>query len=339
MMDWFRLSLALIAARFRSRAELETELLALRHQLAVYQRSDKRPRLRPADRVLWSALSRLSGDWRQFLFIVQPETVIRWRRRKFREHWARLSKRGPGRPRVSRETRDLIADMSRANALWGAPRIMGELRAIGIEVSKSTVETYMVRMPHGSGQGWFTFLRNHSRHIVSIDFFIAPTARYDVLYVFVVLENHRRKIRHIAVTAHPTAEWTARQLLAAFSFEDGPRYLQRDRDGIYGHEFQQLVRTLGTRELISSPRSPWQNPYVERVIGSIRRECLDHVIVLNERHLIRVLREYVAYYNERRCHQALEFDTPAGRAVQHKGRVVPIPHLGGLYHHYERQSA
>jgi transposase InsO family protein len=177
------------------------------------------------------------------------------------------------------------------------------------------------------------------RDIVSIDFLVAPTVRYELLYVFVVLDNHRRHIRHIAVTAHPTAQWTARQLLEAFAFEDGPRYLQRDRSGIFGRQFQRMVRAIGTQELISSPGSPLQNAYVERVIGSIRRECLDHVIVFSERHLTRVLREYVTYYNERRCHQALEFDAPTGRDVQRDGRVVPIPHLGGLHHHYERQAA
>ena len=231
--------------------------------------------------------------------------------------------------------------MSKANPLWGAPRIQAELAKVGIEVAKSTVERYMVRRSKPPSPTWRAFLQNHVRDLVSIDFFVVPTANFRLLFVFLVLSNHRRRILHFNVTEHPTAEWTAQQIVEACPWDDAPRHLLRDRDGIYGAEFRKRVHGLGIQEVLTAARSPWQNPYVERVIGSIRRECLDHVVVLSERHLRRLLSDYFDYYHRWRTHYALEMDSPEGRAVQDGklGGVVELPEVGGLHHHYERLAA
>ena len=328
--------------QFRSRLSLHLEILALRHQLGVYQRTVKRPRVRSADRLLWSWLSRRWGGWQQALVFVQPSTVIQWRRRRFREHWRKLSRSGkPGRPTVSEEVRALIRQMSSANSTWGAPRIVGELHMIGIDLAKSTVEKYMVRRRGSPSPNWQAFLRNHVQDLVSIDFFVVPTIRNRILYVFLVLATDRRRVVHFNVTANPTAEWTAQQMVEAFPWESPPKYLLRDRDAIYGAAFRKRVASLDFEEILTAPRSPWQNPYVERLTGTIRRECLDHVIVLNERHLKRVLRGYFDYYHRWRTHLSLGMEAPVPRAVQaaDRGNVFAIPEVGGLHHHYERRAA
>jgi transposase InsO family protein len=333
---------ACFASTVRSLASTQIEILALRHQLATYQRSAKRLRIKPADRILWSWIARLWPGWRDCLIIVQPRTVIAWQRRRFRDHWRRLSNSGkPGRPTVAREVRDLIRRMSSANPLWGAPKIIDELRKIGIDVVKSTVEKYMVRSPTPSTPTWITFLRNHAPDMISIDFFVVPTVRFHILFVFLILVHERRRVLHYNVTTNPSAEWTAQQIVEAFPWDEVPRYLLRDRDGIYGAHFRRRVKNMGIEEVMIARRSPWQNPYVERLIGSVRRECLDHPIVLNERHLKKILARYLRYYHGWRVHQTLEMDTPGGRPVQHQdhGEVVEIPELGGLHHHYERQAA
>jgi transposase InsO family protein len=276
--------------------------------------------------------------------IVQPETVIAWRRRKFREHWRRLSRAGkPGRPVIPRQVRDLIRRMSSGKALWGAPRSVGELRKVGIELPKSTVEKYMVRRrkPRSPTCTWRAFLKNHIKEIVAIDFFIVPTVRNQILFVFLVLTHERRRVLHFSVTAHPTAEWTAQQMIEAFPWDPPPKYLLRDRDGIYGFRFQRRVKNMGFEEVLIAPRSPWQSPYIERLIGTIRRECLDHIIVFNERHLTRVLVSYLRYYHRWRIHQSLEMDCPEHQAVHlaDRGRVIAVAEVGGLHHHYERIAA
>jgi transposase InsO family protein len=327
---------------FRSRIALQTEILALRHQLAVYQRTCARPHLKPADRILWAWVSRIWAGWRDTLVIVQPKTVIAWRRRKFREHWIKLTRSGkPGRPAVAKEVRDLIRRLSAANSLWGSPRILGELRKIGINVAKSTVEKYMVRHRKPPSPTWRAFLNNHAKAIVAIDFFVVPTVRHRILHVFLVLTHDRRRVLHFNVTTNPTAEWTAQQIVEAFPWEVSAKYLLRDRDKIYGETFQKRVRNMGFEEVLTAPRSPWQNPYVERLIGSIRRECLDHVIVLNERHLRRVLTSYFGYYHRSRTHLSLEMDCPEHREVHgvDGGRVIELPDVDGLHHHYERRAA
>jgi len=324
---------------FRSRASLQMEILALRHQLAVYQRQPVRPRLRTSDRLLWSWIARVWTQWQNVLVIVQPKTVVAWQRRRFRDHWRRLSR--PGRPPASPEIRSLIRRMSSANTLWGAPRILGELRKIGIDVAKSTVKRYMVQGPRRGSPTWKTFLRNHARELVSVDFFVVPTVRFRVLFVFLVLATDRRKVIHYNVTEHPTSEWTSRQILQAFPWDTVPRYVLRDRDSIYGSAFRQTVQNLEMTEILTAHRCPWQNPYVERLIGSIRRECLDHVIVFNEDHLRRILTEYFRYYHRWRTHRSLEMDVPDGRSIQgpELGDVIQMPEVGGLHHHYEREAA
>ena len=338
----FGLLLRALLSPFRSRAALELEILALRHQLAVYQRTCKRPRLKPADRILWSWLSRLWSGWRNVIVIVQPRTVIAWRRRKFREHWTKLTRSGKhGRPAMAKEVRDLIRRMSSANPLWGSPRILGELSRIGIVVAKSTVEKYKVRSRKPPSPTWKAFLKNHIKDIIAIDFFVVPTVRHKALFVFLVLAHDRRRVLHFNVTSNPTAKWTAQQIVEAFPWEPPPKYLLRDRDKIYGAAFQNRVRNMGFEEILSAPRSPWQNPYVERLIGSIRREVLDHVIVLNERHLRRVVGKYLDYYHRSRTHLSLKMDCPEHRDPHPKdhGRVIEIADVGGLHHHYERRAA
>jgi putative transposase len=222
-----------------------------------------------------------------------------------------------------------------------APRIVGELRKLGIDVATSTVETYRVRPERPSSPTWKTFVKNHVQDLVALDFFVVPTVRHTVLFVLVILAHHRRRVVHFNVTEHPTAQWTAQQVVEAFPWETAPRYLLRDRDRIYSVAFRQRVRNRGTEEVVIAPRSPWQNPYVERLIGSLRRECLDHVIVLHENHLRRILMSYLAYYHRWRTHRALAMDTPSSHAVQSAelGRVWEVSEVGGLHHHYERDAA
>jgi putative transposase len=231
--------------------------------------------------------------------------------------------------------------MSRANPLWGAPRIHGELLKLGIEVSQPTVSKYMIRHRKPPSQTWRTFLKNHAQDIVSVDFFTVPTGTFRVLYVFLVLSNQRRRVVHFNVTESPTAVWTGQQIVEAFPWDTAPRYLIRDRDGKYGEDFVRRVESLGIRNVLISARSPWQNPYVERVIGSIRRDCLDHTIIFNERHLRRVLKEYIQYYNENRTHLGLEKDCPDPRSIENPdlGSVQSEPMVGGLHHRYFRQAA
>ena len=331
---------ACFANAFRSRAALQMEILALRHQLAVHERSAKRPRLRPGDRILWSWIARFWSGWRDALVIVQPRTVIAWQRRRVRDHWRRLCQPGkPGRPAIAKEVRDLIRKMSSSNPTWGSPRIVGELRKIGIDVTKSTVEKYMVRHRKPSSPTWEAFLRNHLADTIAIDFFVVPTVRFHVLYVFLILAHDRRRALHFNVTMNPSAEWTTQQIVEAFPWDEVPRYLLRDRDGIYGEHFKRRVRNMGIEQVVIARRSPWQSPYVERLIGSIRRECLDHVVLLNERHLKRLLFRYLRYYHAWRPHQSLDMDAPDGRAVQDIGEVIEIDEVGGLHHHYERRAA
>jgi transposase InsO family protein len=243
----------------------------------VLQRSAaKRPKLTSGDRLFWTCLSRLWCDWRSALAIVTPETVVAWHRAAFRLFWTWKVRHGQrGRPLVSREVRDLIRKMCRENPLWGAPRIHGELLKLGIHIAESSVSKYMVRRNKMPSQNWRTFLENHAQQLVFIDFLTVPTIRFQVLYLFLVLAHDRRRILHFNVTAHPTAEWTGQQVREAFPFAQLPRYLLRDRDAIFGHDFREQLRDMGICEVLSAPRSPWQRAYVERVMGSICRECLD----------------------------------------------------------------
>jgi len=322
---------------------MEIEILALRHQLAVLQRrTQKRPSLRTADRLLWVILSRVWERWRAALVIVKPETVIAWQRKGFRLYWRWKSRAGKsGRPCVSREIRELIRQMSSANPLWGAPRIHGELLKLGIQISQATVAKYMMRQRKPPSQTWRTFLDNHLVQLVAIDFLVVPTVGFRLLFVFVVVAHQRRHAIHFNVTAHPTAEWTGQQIAEAFPWDTAPRYLLHDRDCIYGAAFRQRVGEMEICEVLTALRSPWQNPYAERFIGSLRRECLDHIVVFNEASLRHILKAYFEYYEHSRTHLALEKDAPESRAIQPReaGIVVELPQVGGLHHRYERRAA
>src|SRR5271166_5944138 len=326
MLTFLTTLLVTVSSISRSRAALELENLALRHQIGVLQRSArKRPRLTPMDRLLRVWLSRIWSDWRAALAIVKPETVVAWHRKSFRLFCTSKIRRGqPGRPTVPREVRELIRRMCRENPSWGAPRIHGELLKLGIDIGESSVTKYMVRCRKPPSQTWRAFLKNHAQQLVSIDFFTVPTIRFQVPYVFLVLAHDRRRILHFNVTAHPTAAWAGQQLQEAFPFDQLPRYLLRDRDAIFGYEIRGKVRDMGIQEVLSTPRSPWQRAYVERVIGSLRRECLDHLIVCNETSLYRHLKSYFDYYHRSRTHLSLAKDAPVPRPGQppEMGRVM-----------------
>ena len=284
MIELCRLIWCGLIGLFRSRALLEIEILTLRHQVNILRRkSPKRPTFGRIDRLVFVGLYGLAPGVLSALAIVRPETVIRWHRAGFRLYWRWRSRPCGGRPKVSMDVRELIRDISSANPLWGAPRIHGELLKLGIEVGQTTVAKYMVRGRRPPSQGWKTFLRNHANGIASMDLFVVPTISFRLLYGFLIL--HHGEILWIGTTAHPNAEWIARQLPEAFGWEEAPRYIIRDRDRAYGDIVVRRLRTMGIRDRPTSPRSPWQNGYCERLIGSIRRDCLDHVVVFGEQHL------------------------------------------------------
>ena len=333
--------LAATRSSLRSQRELALENLALRQQLAVLKCTAKRPKLSTADRLFWVALSRLWTGWPHALILVKPDTVIRWHRKGFKLYWTWKSRHRAGRPRIDAEIRMLIRRMARENPIWGAPRIHGELLKLGFEVSEATVSRYMPRRRKPPSQNWRTFLQNHAKDLVSVDFFVVPTATFRVLYVFLVLEHDRRCIAHCNVTEGPSARWTGQQLVNAFPYDSAPKYLIRDRDNIYGANFIRRARAMGIEQVLTAPRSPWQNAYCERVIGTLRRECLDHVIVLGEEHVRRILRKYLDYYHSSRTHLALDKDAPEPRE-RHSidaGKVIALPMVGGLHHRYTRRAA
>jgi putative transposase len=326
----------------RSRAALHLEILALRHQLQVLERS-RRPRLRltAADRLLWVWFSRIWAQWRPALVLVQPATVVAWHRRGFRLVRTWKSRHRGGRPTVPAEVRELIRVMSHANPLWGAPRIHGELQKLGIVLSQSTIAKYIgSRQRRPPSQTWRTFLANHVGQVMAADFFVVPTATYRLLFVLVILAHERRRVVHIAVTDHPTCAWTAQHLRNAFPNDERPSYLVHDRDGAFTGIADTLA-AMQIQEVLTAPRSPWHNAYVERFIGSMRRECLDHVIVLSAAGLQRIVNAYVAYYMRSRTHLSLEKDSPTPRPVMPPttGRIVALPQVNGLHHRYDRAAA
>jgi putative transposase len=326
---------------FAPRLELIAENLALRQQLALLSRTAKRPKLRTQDRLFWSTLSSLWKNWRSALIIIKPDTVVRWHREGFRNYWRWKSKaRNSGRPKIDSEIRELIRRMSEENPLWGAPRIQAELKLLGFNMAESTVAKYRLKIRKPPSQTWKTFLSNHAETIAGIDFFTVPTATFRNLYCFIILIHSRRQIVHFNVTDHPTAAWTAQQMIEAFPEDASPRFLLRDRDSIYGAEFCSRVKGMQIEQLITAPHSPWQSPYVERVIGSIRRECLNHLIVLSQEHLRKVLNGNVRYYNNTRPHESLGKNSPIPRVIESakKGPIISIPEVGGLHHRYQRAA-
>jgi hypothetical protein len=255
----------LIRSLIAPRTSLVAENLALRQQLTVLNRKIHRPQLHRRDRFFWVILSRFWKNWREVLIIVKPETVIKWHRQGFKLYWRWKSKAPVGRPKIDKEIRELIKRMSLENPLWGTPRIQSELRLLGFDLAESTVAKYRVRGSASPSQTWKTFLANHAKQIAAIDFGAVPTLTFRNLYCFIILLHDRRKVIHFNVTAHPTAEWTARQLIEAFPEDSAPRYLLRDRDQIYGEDFRLRVQGMQIEEVITAPRSPFQNPYAERV--------------------------------------------------------------------------
>ena len=325
MWDACKVLWSLLIGLFRSRASLEAEILILRQQIIVLRRTaPKRLSFNGLDRLIFVRLHRLFPDLRDALAVVRPETVIRWHRAGFRAYWRWRSRPRRGRPTVPLEVRGLIREMSLANPLWGAPRIHGELLKLGIAIGQTSVAKYMTRGRRAApSQGWRTFLRNHADGIAAIDLFVVPTISFRLLYGLLILRHDRRRLLWLGATA-------------ACGWDEPPRYLIRDRDRSYGEVFVRRVRAMGIRDRPTSPRSPWQNGYAERLIGSIRRECIDHVIVFGERHLRHLLRSYLAYYNETRTHLSLDKDAPISRAIEAVGRIIGRPILGGLHHQYVR---
>jgi transposase InsO family protein len=329
--------LAVVALPFKSKLRLEAENAVLRHQLIVLRRTLRgRVRLKNHDRWFFIQLYRWFPAILEILTIIRPETLVRWHRAGFRCYWRWKSSPPGGRPQIGAELREMIRRISVENPLWGAPRIHGELLKLGFEVAQSSVAKYMVKRRGLPGQGWRTFLHNHALDIAAMDLFIVPTIGFDLLYAFVIVRLGRRDLVWTNVTAYPTADWVARQITEAFPWNEAPRYIIRDRDRIYGAVVTRRLRAMGIRDKPTAPASPWQNGSVERLIGSIRRECVDHIIVLGEAHLRRILKSYTHYYNETRTHLALHKDAPVSRPVQRTGVVRSRAILGGLHHHYAR---
>jgi transposase InsO family protein len=337
MIGLFCFVLAVLASPFKSKLRLEAENAVLRHQLIVLRRRlQGRVRLTNHDRWFFIQLYRWFPSVLQVFTIIRPETLVRWHRAGFRRYWRWKSRRRGGRPQIETELRALIRRMSVENPLWGAPRIHGELLKLGFEVAQSSVAKYMVKRRRPPSLGWRTFLRNHAPDVAAMDLFVVPTIGFDPLYAFIIVRLDRRGLAWINVTAHPSAEWIARQITEAFPWNEAPRYMIRDRDCIYGAVVTRRLRAMGIRDKPIAPASPWQNGFAERLIGSIRRECLDHVIVLGEAHLRRILKSYARYYNETRTHLALDKDAPLSRTVKRAGRILCRPILGGLHHEYVR---
>jgi transposase InsO family protein len=328
----------------KPKPQLEAENTALRQQAGVLQRKVRgRVRRTNSDQLFFKLLYRWFPSILKTMTIIQPETLVRWHRAGFRRYWRWKSRNPGGRPPIGAELRALIRRMSIENVLWGAPRIQGELLKLGFTVAQSTVAKYMVRNAGPSDQRWSTFLRNHAPHIAAMDLFVVPTICFIQLYVLVIVRLDRRELVWINVTRHPTAEWIAQQITEAFPWNEAPRYLIRDRDAIYGAAVTRRLRAMGIRDKPIAAGSPWQNGIAERWVGSCRREILDHVIALNEPHLLRLIRDYVNYYHEDRIHDSLSKDTPNGRPTEQKpsskATVISSARLGGLHHRYFWEEA
>jgi transposase InsO family protein len=332
-----------VCALVRRRSELVLENLALRQQVAALAAKRRRPSITPVDRWFWVALRHFWTRWTEVLVLIKPETVARWHRAGFRWYWAWLSRRGRrrGRPRTGESLRSLIRRMATDNAGWGAPRIHGELVALGFDVSERTVSRYMPRRATEPDaiKRWLTFLRNHREAIAAMDFFVVPSVTFRLLYVWFAIDHARRRILHFNVTDAPTATWVVQQLREAFRLDVMPRHLIFDRDAIFSAQVISTVKSFGITPSRTAHRSPWQNGVAERWIGSVRRELLDHVVVMNEHHVQRLLSEYVAFYHEDRTHLGLDKQTPSGQSRPmprgSPATVVARPRLGGLHHRYD----
>jgi len=323
---------------FETRQNLILENLMLRQQLNVYKRKNKRPKLENIDRIILVWISRIFSKWKSALVVVKVSTLIGWHKKGFKLYWKRKSRR-VGRPNIDWPLIKLIRKMQKENPIWSAQRIQGELSKLGFSVCDNTVAKYM-RKPKsddGKRQRWLTFLHNHTKHIVGIDFFVARTIFFKAIYVFIAISHDRRKIVHFGVTTNPHSQWAIQQLRETFAFDETTKYVIRDNDKIFSEDFKAHIPRFGLEDTPTAPQSPWQNPIAERVIGTLRRECLDHMIILNEKHLYNVLHEYIfEYYNVSRTHMSLDKDSPEHRPIQKDGKMVKKPILGGLHHVYSR---
>jgi transposase InsO family protein len=329
--------LAVLVSPFKARIRLEAENAVLRYQLIVLPRKVQgRAPLTNNDRWFCIQLYRWFPSILQVLAVVRPETLVHWHRAGFRRYWRWRSRSVGGRPPIETDLRGLIQRMNRENPLWGSPRIHGELLKLGFEVAQSTVAKYMVKRRGPPSKGWRTFLRNHAPDIAAIDMFVVPTIGFKLLYGIVIMRLDRRRLVWTNATTNPTAEWIARQITEAFPWDEAPLYLLRDRDRSYGAAVRRRLQAMGIRDHPTASRSPWQNGHVERLIGSIRRECLDHIVVIGEASLCRTLKSYARYYNELSTHRSLDKDAPQSRPIQCAGTVRALPILGGLHHHYVR---
>jgi len=329
----------------RGKAELLAENALLRHQLIILRRQIKRPVYRKTDRVLLVFLARMVRTWKQALFIVQPETLLRWHRELFRVFWKHKSKARSSKPRLSHETIGLIREMAANNRLWGAERIRGELLKLDIRVSKRSIQKYMkqIRPKRAPGQSWKTFLRNHAAETWACDFLQVTDLFFRSLYAFFIIELKSRKIIHVNVTRSPTDPWVAQQLREATPYGQTPKYLIRDNDRKFGQHFAQVAATSGIKVLRTPYRTPRANAVCERFLGSVRRECLDHFLILQEKHLHRLLKTYVVYYNQARPHQGIRQRIPdpptlSAPPPHQPNQVISIPVLGGLHHNYQRAA-
>lgn len=328
----------LIDALFKSRTELILENIALRQQLAVQQRSIKRPKINYIDRIFWVWLSNIWGNWKTSLIIVKPSTVIGWQKKGFTYYWRRKS-RCVGRPTINWELIKLIRQLQKENAHWSPQRIQGELAKLGYSVCDNTVAKYMRKPKAGleQRQQWLTFLRNHARYTVGLDFLVVRTLCFKAIYVFVAISHDRRKILHFGVSSKPHCQWAIQQVRETFAFDETTQYVIRDNDKVFSEEFKRTITRFGLKDKPTAFRSPWQNGRCERVIGTLRRECLDHMLIFNERHLYDILHEYIfEYYNISRTHMSLKKDSPVHRPIQNEGKIVSKPILGGLHHVYRR---
>ncbi len=340
------MTISLLRTLFTDRENLVLENLALRQQLAVLKREKPRSNSSRAGRTFWAVLKETWAGWVDSLIIVKPDTVVRWHRERFKNHWRKISRGRPGRPRISVELRKLIRRIASENPSWGVPRLQSELLKLGFVVSVTTVERYRPTRPTDPAKAelWKAFLRNHMPEIAAMDFCTVPTATFKVLYCFFVIHHHRRRILHFNVTEHPTMEWVIQQLRETFSSITCARYVIHDRDSKFGAAVADWLKGAGIKPVRISFRAPWQNGIAERWVRSLRTELLDHVIVLNEAHTRRLIAGYVSYYNEDRCHLTLDGDSPEHRPIQPRppgdAEVVALPRVGGVHRRYEwRQAA
>jgi len=346
----------IIRILFKSKDDLVLETIELRQQLAAYLSKNENPKnITDVTRSLLIALKRTWSKWVDALIIVKPETVIYWQQKRFKKYWAEKSakKNKPGRPSIKLEICELITRMASENLSWGAPRIYSELLMLGYtkkQVSQRTVSRYLkkIRVDDPDNikkkrQQWKIFLKNHREYIMAMDFFTVPTISFKILYVYFIIDHARRKIVHVNVTEHPTAEWVIQQLKDAFPFESAPKYLIFDRDSIFSARVRQFITDMGTRPKVTGYKCPWQNGVAERYVLSVREDALNRMVIFNAEQLQDLMKQYVEYYNNERCHLSVGRDSPNGREIQKKpfgsARVISLPRIGGLHHVYKWDNA